>query len=119
MPNSIEPPNLGEVLRRLDDVSRQLQALTNELKNDRKEAAELYVRRDVYEEARRFDAAVVHDLNGDVVAAKKETAREIEAMKNDRKADVAARRQVWLALGAMALTLLGIIVTAILNITAR
>jgi predicted proteasome-type protease len=42
-------PTLGEVLRRLDEVSRQLQAMAIKLDTDRVENANVYLRKDVYE----------------------------------------------------------------------
>lgn len=130
MPGAIEPPNLGEALRRVEAVSKQLSDLAHEMKEDRAAFAATYVRRDVYEEARKFDGAVVHDLNGDlgalreqtaneITTLKKDTGREIKELKDQRAADIATRRQMVLALLGMGLTLLAIIVGAIINLTVR
>lgn len=42
-------PTLGEVLRRLNEVSGQMTALGNQMAQDRRDAADTYVRRDVYD----------------------------------------------------------------------
>lgn len=41
-------PTLGEVFRRLDEVSRQLAALADQMAKDRVAAEVVYVRKDVY-----------------------------------------------------------------------
>ena len=51
-----EDPTLGEILRRLDELSRQLIDLTREIKEDRTVAATTYVRQDVYQAQRLADA---------------------------------------------------------------
>jgi hypothetical protein len=43
-----DEPSLGEVLRRLDDVARQMTALALQMRDDRLEAAATFVRQDVY-----------------------------------------------------------------------
>jgi hypothetical protein len=105
-PNS--EPTLGEVLRRLEEVSRQLLDVTHELKEDRKATAATYVRQDVYIAQRQADAAIVADLAGDM-----------QSMRDERKTDVGFRRQVWLTLGALAISMLVTIVIAIANFVAR
>lgn len=95
-PNS-EPPTLGEALRRLDEVVRQLSDLAREMKTDRIDAGKTYVRQDMYIEARNFDAAITADLHGDIASLKADTTRDLASLKEDRKADIAFRRQVLLA----------------------
>lgn len=41
-------PTLGEVLRRLEEVVRQLTDISSQMKADRVEASNTYVRKDVY-----------------------------------------------------------------------
>ena len=50
-----DEPTLGEVIRRLDDVSRQLVELTREIKDDRAANAATFVRQDVYVAQRHAD----------------------------------------------------------------
>ena len=119
MPPNTEPPTLGEVLRRLDDVSRQLVDLTREIKEDRAASAATYVRRDVYMAEQVTSNAVVADLHGDIQALKAEHGREIRGLKDERKVAADKARQMWLALGAMAVTIALGLATIIVNVTTR
>ena len=60
-----DEPTLGETLRRLEELSRQMIDLTREIKEDCATPAASYVRRDVYGAQRQADAAVMADLHGD------------------------------------------------------
>lgn len=104
----LEPPTLGEVLRRLEQIAMQLANIANEMKHDRADNAKTYLRQDLYLAQRQADAAVVADLNGD-----------IQGLKGDRVKDQQQRRQMnmWLA-GLSVTVLLGIasiVVSIILN----
>jgi hypothetical protein len=123
-------PTLGEVLRRLDDVSRELKDVLREMKDDRAANAATYVRRDVYLAERTTIEANVADLHGDIKKGIADLHRDIEkvadglgrevkSVKEDRKNDINFRRQVWLALGTVALTLLVTIVLSVINLLAR
>ena len=123
-------PTLGEVLRRLDDVSRQMTELAREMKADRAEAAATYVRQDVYVAQRQAMEAMVADLHGDVKkvntdlglkiqATKDDLGREVKTIKDDRKTDVAFRRQAWLTMGALAVTTVVTIVVTLVNLLTR
>ena len=103
-----DDPTLGEILRRLDELSRQLIDLTREIKEDRTVAATTYVRQDVYLAQRLSDQAVVADLHGD-----------ISAVREERKKDNDWRRQLNLALATLAITVLVSISLAIVNFVAR
>ena len=105
MPPSIDEPTLGEVLRRISDLSSQVAALVAEIKQDRIDAAKTFVRQDVYIVEQNMQNAVVSDLNGD-----------IKTMREDLKAEKASRRQIWLAISAIAVSLLSIFVTIIIAI---
>lgn len=61
-----DEPTLGEVMRRLDETSKQLAELAGQMREDRNHAAQTYVRQDVYLAQRQADQAVVADLQGDV-----------------------------------------------------
>jgi hypothetical protein len=103
-----DDPTLGEILRRLDDLSRQLIDLTREIKEDRTTSAATYVRQDVYLAQRHADAAVLADIHGDIAAVREE-----------RKKDNDWRRQLNLALASLTITVLVSISLAIVNIVAR
>lgn len=115
-PPPINEPTLGEVLRRLDDVVKQLGDISREIKEDRAVAAGTYVRQDVYMAERAAQSAVVADLHGDIQAAKVELRADVKALKDQRQAEVNARRQVWLAIGGVAVTSLIAIAALIVNI---
>lgn len=91
----LDPPHLGEVMRRLDSVVAQLSQIAAEMKQDRAEAAKTYVRQDLYLAQRQADAAVVADLNGD-----------IQSIKSDRTGDQQQRRQMLMWLGTLTVTTL-------------
>ena len=103
-----DEPTLGEVLRRLDEVSRQLIDTSREMKEDRKSAAATYVRQDVYIAQRQADAAVLADTHGD-----------IQSIKDDRRKDADWKRQQNLFLAGLTITALVSIAIAIANIVAR
>lgn len=105
-PNS--EPTLGEVLRRLDEVAKQMADMASQMREDRLQTAATYVRQDVYIAQRQADQAVVADLNG-----------EVRSVKDERKADQASRRQIWLSLGIAALSTVTAIALAIVNLLAR
>ena len=105
----LEPPTLSEVMRRLNDVAKQLAQIAAEMKQDRADAARTYVRQDLYLAQRQADAAVVADLNGD-----------IQAIKVERDRDAAQRRQMLMWLGGLTVTvLIGLagLVVSILSLT--
>lgn len=55
-------PTLGEVLRRLDQVSSQMTTLAADMRQDRLDAAQTYVRKDVYESRHKNLKDDVEDL---------------------------------------------------------
>ena len=101
-------PTLGEVMRRLDEVAKQLGRMANEMREDRQQNAATFVRQDVYIAQRHADQAVVADLHGD-----------IRTVKDERKQDQASRRQIWLSLGIAALSTVTAIALAVVNLLAR
>lgn len=92
----MDEPTPAELLRRLDEVSRQLLDLTTELRYVNRSAAETYVRKDVFSEARIADAE-----------KHREQERDIDALKESRAGDAAFRRQVLLGLGVALIGILG------------
>lgn len=101
-------PTMGEVLRRLDEVSRQLLDLAGQMRDDRDKAAATFVRQDVYQAQRIADQAVVADLHGD-----------IRSINKSRESDAGFRRQVWVTIGTLSISMLVTIVIAIANFVAR
>lgn len=55
-------PTLGEVLRRLEQVSKTLADLAKEMRQDRIDAAQTYVRKDVYDRDHKAQADDITDL---------------------------------------------------------
>lgn len=106
----LDPPHLGEVMRRLDGVVSQLSQIAAEMKQDRAEAAKTYVRQDLYIANRQADGAVVADLNGD-----------LHALRADRDRDAQQRRQILMWLGGLTVTFLlgiaGIVVSIVTLVT--
>ena len=112
-------PNMGEIVRRLDQIVVQLSEMTREIKEDRKEAALTYVHQNVYLAQRQADAAVVADLHGDIQTVKTELGRDIKGIQDDRKTDLGWRRQMWLAIGVLAVTSLIGVAGLVINFTSR
>ena len=102
-----DEPTLGEVIRRLDDITRQLVDLTRELKEDRSSAAATFVRQDVYMAQRHADHATTADLHGD-----------IQTIRTDRAKDLDWRRQVLLWGAGLTITTLVSIALAITAVLA-
>lgn len=102
----LEPPTLGEVMRQLDRVLAQLAQIAVEMKQDRADAAKIYVRQDLYLANRQADGAVVADLHGDITKNRAEVDSEIEALKATRERDALQRRQMQMWLGGITVTLL-------------
>ncbi len=135
MPPDLEPPNLGEVLRRLDDLRSDVADLIAEMKADRAENAKIYVRADVYNERRKVQEQNVSDLHRDLgsidrkIDAEKlradaaiekvrlEANAKFGVIESDRKTDMAWRRQVLLGLGTLAVTVLLAIVGFVITLT--
>lgn len=98
-------PTMGEVMRRLDDVSRQMTELAREMKEDRAAASATFVRQDVYIAQRQADQAVAADTASDVRALR----LEVETAESKRVA--AVRWAIGAVLVPIALALLALIVS--------
>jgi CHASE3 domain sensor protein len=96
-----DEPTLGEAMRRLDAVTRQLEALAKTLAEDRRDFASTYVRFDVYEARHKnLDRRV--------------GLMELAAEEKER-ADAAWRRQLqFIILGAVLAAILSLIVSVVL-----
>src|ERR1700754_155213 len=99
---------MGEVLRRVDDLVREIKALAEQMRDDRVHAAQTFVRLDVYASDRRGDALAVT-----------EAQKDLAEMQSNAKADANWRRQVMLALAVLAITTLVTVGIAISNYLAR
>lgn len=80
-----DEPTLGEVVRRLDDVTRQLVGIVDRLERRDTYIEENFVRTIVYVEARKADQAMVANL-----------AQDIGGLQKERDTDQNFRRQVLL-----------------------
>lgn len=70
-----DEPTLGEAMRRLDSVTRQLEALAKSMAEDRRDFASTYVRYDVYTARHGHLESRVKDLETDA-ELKEKTAAE-------------------------------------------
>jgi hypothetical protein len=103
---SLTPPGPDELMRILTRIETALTALANEIKEDRKEAARLYVRQDVYLRAEQLTNSLIADTRADIAVVDSKVEIDRKERDQQRKDDVVARRQIWLALGGISVTLL-------------
>lgn len=97
-----DEPTLGEVMRSLEATAKRLDELARQMAEDRRHAAETYVRQDVYVAQRQADQAVTADLSGD-----------IRALASEQRTTEAARKaNVRWAVG-IALSMAGLIVAVV------
>lgn len=96
-----EPSN-GEVMRRLDEVSRQLLQLAQDMRDDRNTAADTYVRKDVFTPTHEATTRRIEDL-------------ERESAEREKAQD-AFRRQIIVTVIAAALPAVLALVLAINNV---
>lgn len=99
-----EPTN-AEVMRRLDEVSRQLLSLAAEMRDDRRAAADTYVRKDVFRP--------MHENTSNRL-----TALEKDQDEKERAQD-AFRRQMVIAITGVALPALFGLVVALNTLLAN
>lgn len=116
-PNS--EPTMGEVIRRLEAISKQLTEVVREIKEDRTQNAATFVRQDVYQAQRIADQAVTADVAGDIRTVKADLDREVTAIKAERSSDTAFRRQVLLGFAVGGIGWLLTIALFIANFIAR
>lgn len=113
----LDPPNLGEVLRRLDNLSTQLTALVAEMKADRAENARIYVRADVYNVAQTAQNAIVADLHRDIGNLETSVNAKFGVIESQRQADTAQRRQIVMGLVTLAVTVVLAVVGFVITLT--
>lgn len=114
-----EEPTLGEVLRRLNEYVEQQAKIIDRLDRMVSDNAATYVRQDVYVAQRLADQTTVANFHQDIGTVRAEVERDITAIKEERTADLAFRRQVMLALAGVAIASLVSIAIAIINTLAR
>lgn len=107
----IDEPTLGEVLRRIDTLTAQVTNLVRELKEDRTLAAQTYVRQDVHLRERQTIEANISDVRSDITKVDTESKARFDRLEAQQKADADKRRQLWL-------TIAGLFVTVILGVAA-
>lgn len=100
-----DEPTLGEVVRRLDQVTSQLAGIAERLERRETYIEENFVRRSVWHEARKADQAMAANL-----------AQDIGALQETDKTDAAWRRQVMLTLAAVAIASIVSIALAVVNL---
>jgi hypothetical protein len=100
-----DEPTIGEAMRRLDAVSKQMETLARQLAEDRRDFASTYVRHDLYE-ARHLS------LDRRVTL--------IEASDEDRERDEAEKRRqfTFIVLG-VALTAVAGLLVSLVNLLAN
>lgn len=96
-----EPPTLGELVRQLETVARQLQDITLQLRTD-------FVRKETYELTERSRDREFRELRGD-----------IEELKTARAGDQSWRRQMSLTLAIAVIGWLLTIALAVATLMAR
>lgn len=85
-----DEPTLGEIMRRLDEVARQMVALADRLDRQQEQAASTFVRRDVYAADRQLADAHVADIRHDLgahatdIEANRRAWRDLDSKINDR-----------------------------------
>jgi len=102
----LDPPSIGEIIRRLDEITARQERMLDKMDRDRTEAAKLYVRQDVYLAERQMANAVVSDLQTDISGVSSKVDEDRKSREQQRKEEAVARRQIWLALGGISVTLL-------------
>jgi hypothetical protein len=99
---------MGELMRRVEDLVRQITDVSNKMREDRIHAEATFVRRDVY------DANRAAEDRRNIEAQK-----DVDDLNRHREADAQWRRQVMLALATMAIGLMVTIAIAVSNYLAR
>jgi hypothetical protein len=102
----IDPPNIGEIVRRLDHIASQQAEMLREFKADRVDAAKTYVRQDVYMIAEQLTNSLIADTRSDIATVDAKVEAHHEAYKKDRAADASARRTTLFWLGSLTVTVL-------------
>lgn len=100
---------LGEAMRRLDAVSKQMEILARQMAEDRRDFASTYVRHDLYE-ARHLSL----DRRVTLIEASDEDRERRDAAT--RQQDAATRRQFMFIMLTVALTAVAGLLTSLANV---
>lgn len=101
-------PTMGELMRRVEDLVRQITDVSNKMREDRIHAEATFVRRDVYDANRAAEA--LRDLDAQ---------KDLDELTRHREADAQWRRQIMLAVAVLAITTLVTVAIAISNYISR
>ena len=122
----LDPPTLGEVLRRFDEVARRLETVAIKLDTVEEKVSKTYVRQDVHRAERQAMESNISDIRADVAATEAKSAERhdkvnerIDRIEKAQKEDVDKRRQMVMALVGMAITLVLGLAALIVNIVQR
>ena len=100
-----EPTN-SEIMRRLDELVRQVTEQGRQAADDRREMAQTYRRADVWREARKADQAAAADTASDV----RILARKVEQGEDKRRAAGRVNIANGIALAGVIIALLALII---------
>lgn len=103
-------PTTAEVMRRLDEVSRQLVDVVQQIREDRRISAETFVRKDVYQPLHEALGGRVKNLEGEL------DRRDADQVQRDRD-QAAFRRQMTVAVITVALGALATLLVSLVNLT--
>lgn len=96
-------PSLAEVLRRLDETSRQLESIVGQMRSDRLEYATTYVRKDVY--------------GAEFMALSRRVSDVEEYQASREKVAAETRRQLYLVVLASFLPSLGTLIVVLVRLS--
>jgi hypothetical protein len=99
---------MGELMRRVEELVRQITDVSNKMREDRIHAEATFVRRDVY------DANRAAEDRRNIEASK-----DVDDLNRHREADAQWRRQIMLAIAVLAITTLVTVAIAVSNYVAR
>lgn len=98
-------PTPHEIMRRLDEVARQMSDLTAQIRELNQAAAATYVRQDVYLAQRQAEQAVVADLHGDLEAVRS----DLRNTEDKRRTNVRWAVGVSLSVAGLVITMLALV----------
>lgn len=105
-------PTPGEIMRRLDDISRQLARVVDQVARWQTQAERTYVRQDVYLAQRQADQAVIADVAGDLRAVEQRHAEQTKRVESLEDKRIQARNfaiTTMIAVAGLGLAILAII----------
>lgn len=119
----LDPPTLGEVLRRLDEVAQRLESVATKLDESQERAARTYVRQDVYLAERQSMESNIADIRSDVATVSTKSGERhdkvnerLDQLQAQQKAAENSRRQFQLQLAGLAIAFLSLLAAVIFNL---